>query len=95
MGKKKGLIGLEAEQVTNVSFDDYPGTYPMDCTEPFFNFEKFKKNLQVTIYALSPWQVEFDLVGVDASIANAVRRILIAEVKAYTEIHPADTYKHV
>lgn len=32
---------------------------------------------------LSQRSVEFDLVGVDASIANAFRRILIAEVRVH------------
>ena len=27
--------------------------------------------------------IEFDLVGVDASIANALRRIMLAEVREY------------
>lgn len=30
---------------------------------------------------LTPSTIEFDLVGVDASIANALRRIMIAEVR--------------
>jgi DNA-directed RNA polymerase I and III subunit RPAC1 len=30
---------------------------------------------------LSKHSVEFDLIGIDASIANAFRRIMIAEVK--------------
>jgi DNA-directed RNA polymerase I and III subunit RPAC1 len=29
---------------------------------------------------LSPHSVEFDLIGIDASIANAFRRVMIAEV---------------
>ena len=39
------------------------------------------QKLQVHIQKLSERSVEFDLVGVDASIANALRRILIAEVR--------------
>ena len=39
------------------------------------------QKLQVNIQKLSTRSVEFDLVGVDASIANALRRILIAEVR--------------
>ena len=36
--------------------------------------------MKVSVKRLSQRSVEFDLVGVDASIANAFRRILIAEV---------------
>ena len=39
------------------------------------------QKLQVTIHKLSKRSIEFDLVGVDAPIANALRRILIAEVR--------------
>jgi DNA-directed RNA polymerase alpha subunit len=38
------------------------------------------QRLQVKIQKLSKRSIEFDLVGVDASISNALRRILIAEV---------------
>jgi hypothetical protein len=39
------------------------------------------QKLQVKIQKLSKRSIEFDLVGVDASISNALRRILIAEVR--------------
>ena len=39
------------------------------------------QKLEVTIHKLSKRSIEFDLVGVDAPIANALRRILIAEVR--------------
>lgn len=38
------------------------------------------QRLKVKVQKLSTRSIEFDLVGVDASIANALRRILIAEV---------------
>ena len=38
-----------------------------------------RQNLQVKVHRLSQRSIEFDIVGVDASIANAFRRILIAE----------------
>ena len=38
------------------------------------------QNLIVKVQRLSERSCEFDIVGVDASVANALRRILIAEV---------------
>lgn len=38
------------------------------------------QDLNVSIQRLTPTEIEFDLVGVDASIANALRRVMIAEV---------------
>ena len=38
----------------------------------------------VSVQRLTPSTIEFDLVGVDASIANALRRVMIAEVSHLT-----------
>lgn len=38
------------------------------------------KNLEIKITSLTGDEIVFDLIGVDASIANALRRILLAEV---------------
>lgn len=45
-----------------------------------FNFASFKDKLSVSINQLNEESMEFDLVGVDAAVANALRRIIIAEV---------------
>ncbi|KAI0248389.1 DNA-directed RNA polymerase [Lactifluus subvellereus] len=71
-------VGLLEERVTNVSSTDFPGHYPDE--DHSWDLKIFKKKLQVKIQKLSTRSIEFDLVGVDASIANALRRILIAEV---------------
>ncbi|KAG6841339.1 hypothetical protein C0991_012164 [Blastosporella zonata] len=72
------LVGVHAERITNVSSTDYPGHYPGE--DHSWNLQKFQKNLKVQVQRLSQRSIEFDLVGVDASIANAFRRILMAEV---------------
>ena len=62
------------------SSSDFPGTY--EGYEDSWDLEKLKKNLQIQIQSISEdkLEMEFDLIGVDASIANAFRRILLAEV---------------
>lgn len=40
----------------------------------------FLQNFKVDVVSLNDKEMEFDMVGIDASIANAFRRILIAEV---------------
>ncbi|KAF5350448.1 hypothetical protein D9756_008582 [Leucocoprinus leucothites] len=72
------LVHIGAERVSNVSSTDFPGHYPNE--DHSWNLQKFKERLQVKIQRLSNRSIDFDLVGVDASIANAFRRILIAEV---------------
>lgn len=46
-----------------------------------FNKLRLDQNFKVKIQRLSKHSVEFDLIGIDASIANAFRRVMIAEVK--------------
>ncbi|RLN66419.1 hypothetical protein BBJ28_00016536 [Nothophytophthora sp. Chile5] len=42
--------------------------------------EQSKRQVKVKIQSLTDDEIQFDLMGVDASIANALRRILLAEV---------------
>ena len=51
-----------------------------DISSPYKSLEEFKKNLKIEIKHCSEEEVQFDLIGVDASLANAYRRIMIAEV---------------
>ncbi|KAI0732345.1 insert subdomain of RNA polymerase alpha subunit [Fomitopsis betulina] len=71
-------VGVHAERVTDVSSTEYPGHYPDE--DHSWDLVKFKQTLKVEVKRLSQRSVEFDLVGVDASIANAFRRIMIAEI---------------
>ncbi|KIY69059.1 hypothetical protein CYLTODRAFT_350265 [Cylindrobasidium torrendii FP15055 ss-10] len=72
------LVGVKAERVTNISSTDFPGHYPGE--DHSWDAQKFKQNLKVQVQRVSNRSIDFDLVGVDASIANALRRILLAEV---------------
>ncbi|KAH9856839.1 insert subdomain of RNA polymerase alpha subunit [Lenzites betulinus] len=71
-------VGVHAERVSDVASTEFPGHYPGE--DHSWSLARFKENLTVSIKRLSQRSIEFDLVGVDASIANAFRRILIAEV---------------
>ncbi|THU91737.1 hypothetical protein K435DRAFT_816716 [Dendrothele bispora CBS 962.96] len=72
------LVGVTAERATHVSSTDFPGHYPDE--DHSWDLSIFKSNLKVEVQRLSNRSIEFDIVGVDASIANAFRRIMIAEV---------------
>jgi hypothetical protein len=45
-----------------------------------WDFEEFKQDFRIHINKLTKEMMEFDVIGVDPAIANALRRILIAEV---------------
>jgi DNA-directed RNA polymerase I and III subunit RPAC1 len=66
------------ERVGAVAATEFPHHYPGE--DHSWNLANFKKNLIVSVQRLTPSAIEFDLVGVDAPIANALRRIMIAEV---------------
>lgn len=74
----KKHVALNPERVSYTSSTDYPGHFADE--DHSWNPAEFKKRLAVRVERISNRSIEFDLVGVDASIANALRRILIAEV---------------
>ena len=52
--------------------DEVPGNFTTDL----------RSKLKINILKLNEEEIVFDLVGIDASIANALRRIMLAEVGA-------------
>jgi len=58
----------------------HTSSIPSSNLHESWNFDKFKENLKIKIIDLSESEIEFDLIGVDASLANAFRRILLAEI---------------
>ncbi|CCG84358.1 protein of unknown function [Taphrina deformans PYCC 5710] len=76
--RRKHEIGIEIDRVTDVTSTDFPGHYPDEDNS--WDIEKFKKQFFIQIRRCEENHLEFDAVGIDASIANAVRRILISEI---------------
>jgi len=74
----RDLVRIGSETVTNVSSNDFPGYWPNE--DHSWSETTFRKNLRVKIGRLAKSELEVDIVGVDASIANALRRVLMAEV---------------
>jgi DNA-directed RNA polymerase I and III subunit RPAC1 len=72
------LLLLRRSDLKQVSSTDYPGHRLGE--DSAWDLDRFTENLKVEIIDSNELEMEFDLVGVDASIANAFRRILIAEV---------------
>lgn len=57
---------------------DYPGNFPGEDNS--WSIDTFRDNFRVQYHHLTPEESSFSLIGVDASIANALRRILISEI---------------
>lgn len=71
-------MGINAETVTDVSSNDYPGHYTGE--DHSWSSSDFGKSLKIKFHHNEPLDCSFSLIGVDAAIANAFRRILIAEI---------------
>lgn len=71
-------ISVLSDRVTDVGSVDFPGYYFDE--DNIWDLDKFKKNLKVSITSLDQETMVFEISGIDASIANAFRRILIAEI---------------
>ncbi|KAK5940426.1 DNA-directed RNA polymerase core subunit rpc40 [Knufia obscura] len=76
--QKRKTVGINPETVTNITSTDFPGHHPGE--DAAWSIDKFANGLTVQFHKNEPDNAEFSLVGIDASIANAFRRILIAEV---------------
>ncbi|KAI4236010.1 MAG: hypothetical protein LQ352_008045 [Teloschistes flavicans] len=72
------IVGVNAETVTNVTSTDIPGHYPGEDHE--WDLDKFRRTFNIEFHKLTPHDASFSLIGIDASIANAFRRILLAEI---------------
>ncbi|KAK8088963.1 DNA-directed RNA polymerase [Apiospora hydei] len=71
-------VGINKETVTNTVSTDYPGHF-MD-EDHAWDVDHFRDNFHVQFHQNDPFDSQFSLIGLDASIANAFRRILIAEI---------------
>ncbi|EHY53696.1 DNA-directed RNA polymerase core subunit rpc40 [Exophiala dermatitidis] len=75
---RRKLVGINPETVTNITSTDFPGHHAGEDNS--WSLPKFKDNLKVQFHQNEADEATFSLIGVDAAIANAFRRILIAEV---------------
>ncbi|KAH6709587.1 DNA-directed RNA polymerase [Leptodontidium sp. 2 PMI_412] len=75
---RRRIVGVNAETVTDITSTDFPGHYPGE--DHAWDVDKFNKTFQVKFHHNVPTESSFSLIGIDASVANAFRRIMIAEI---------------
>mmetsp|Transcript_17069 Transcript_17069/g.51636 ORF Transcript_17069/g.51636 Transcript_17069/m.51636 type:complete len:378 (+) Transcript_17069:84-1217(+) len=56
------------------------GAYFTSGVDNSFSLDRFRRDLKIEVQSLDEEEIVFDIIGIDAAIANAFRRILIAEV---------------
>lgn len=69
---------IGAERVDNITSQNFPGHYPGE--DHTWDKDEFRDRLQIKFHKNEPFDAVFSLVGVDASLANAFRRILLSEI---------------
>lgn len=74
----KEQILLGTEKISNVSSFEHPATFPDEVTP--VSIKSFIENLQIHILQSTPEELVVDIIGIDAPLANALRRIMMAEV---------------
>uniref|UniRef100_A0A8C4WZT6 DNA-directed RNA polymerases I and III subunit RPAC1 n=1 Tax=Eptatretus burgeri TaxID=7764 RepID=A0A8C4WZT6_EPTBU len=74
----RSRVSLGEFGVSDVHSTNFPGNY--SGYEDAWDQEEFEKNFRIDVLKMSAEEIEFDMIGIDAAIANAFRRILLAEV---------------
>ncbi|XP_057731937.1 uncharacterized protein LOC130947294 [Arachis stenosperma] len=72
------LCNNDAPQHTDTI--QYSGAYAALGVDNSLRLDNFSQNFKVEVKRLTDDDIEFDMIGIDPSLANAFRRILIAEV---------------
>lgn len=73
-------VRVEHDCVKNCDATEYAGAFASLDQDNSFSMEHFRSNFSINVLELSDEEMVFEMIGVDAPIANAFRRILIAEV---------------
>jgi DNA-directed RNA polymerase I and III subunit RPAC1 len=74
----KTKVHLEKESISQTSYYEEPTSTKNG--KPGFDHTSFQNGFRLKLVRLTETDMEFDMIGVDASIANAIRRIMMAEV---------------
>jgi len=78
--EEQQLLRLTTEGPANADSKDFCGAFAALGLDNSWDFAAFKKGFKIEITKLTDEIVEFDMLGIDPPLANAFRRILIAEV---------------
>ncbi|KAF5821357.1 putative DNA-directed RNA polymerase [Helianthus annuus] len=77
---QKTRVSCNNDAPTNTENVTYSGAYAALGVDNSLRLDEFRNNFKVKVIKLNEEDMEFDLIGIDASIANAFRRILISEL---------------
>ena len=73
-------VSVQGDAPRHTNTVEYAGAYAASGVDNSFSMARFREQFRVEVQSLDDEEIVFDMVGIDAAIANALRRILIAEV---------------
>jgi len=76
--KFKTKISLKEFEVTNTSSSNIAGNVPGQ--QKGFDVKEAEDKLKLSVIKMDAMDMEFDMIGYDAGLANAVRRILVSDI---------------
>ncbi|CAJ1380124.1 unnamed protein product [Effrenium voratum] len=80
IAEEQNLLRLTTEGPSNVDSKDFCGAFAALGLDNSWDPAAFKKGFKIQIHTLTDEHMVFDMIGIDPPLANAFRRILIAEV---------------
>ncbi|MCL7041177.1 hypothetical protein MKW94_021127 [Papaver nudicaule] len=80
MELQRTRVSCDKDAPTHTENVQASGAYASVGVDNSLRLDQFRKNFRVTVVRLTEDDMEFDMIGIDPSIANAFRRILISEV---------------
>ncbi|ORZ34406.1 DNA-directed RNA polymerase [Catenaria anguillulae PL171] len=71
-------VFVERDRVTNGACTKFPGAWAN--FDDSWDLDQWKQQYRLVIHNLSKSSIEFDMIGVHASVANTIRRILLSDI---------------
>merc|ERR1719277_478839 len=78
--EQQATLRLSREGPQNPDTKDFCGAFSALDLDNSWDFQAFKQGFSIQVTKFTDEHVEFDMSGIDPPLANAFRRILIAEV---------------
>jgi len=76
--RTRAFVERDVPKYTDSNF--FHGVYQNLGFDNSFDIEEFRQNFSIKVFFMNEEEMMFDMIGVEAPIANALRRILIAEI---------------
>jgi DNA-directed RNA polymerase I and III subunit RPAC1 len=77
---KRTKVTVEQRSLKNTATSGYHSMYDSMGVDNSFNLDEFKKNFKIKIISMDENDMVFEMIGIDAALANVFRRIMISEV---------------